>query len=1065
MDSPPAVTKILRPGKRNTLLSRPRLVNFLHENIERKLLLVSAAAGYGKTSLLIDFAHETALPVCWYALDASDGDPKIFFEYLVAALRRQFPDFGARTRGLLENPATQRDAEVIVGTLVTEIYETIPTFFILVLDDFHLIEESEPVNQIVDTLLRLLPENAHLIIASRTLPAKLTLTRLVARQEVAGLGVNDLRFTAEEIRALVLQNFQTALTEPHARELAEHSEGWITGILLTTHSLWRGLFRDLVRLQGQPTNVFNYLMDEVFAQQPPALQKFLLESATLDQLSPALCAELLETRDAAEMLIALEQKNLFITRLDEEETWYRYHHLFQEFLWARLRETDADRWRALHQRAAAMFRARNAPDQVIAHLLRANLFDQAAPAIEQIAQATFAAGRWTTLAKWIDALPRQVVEQYPGLLISRGMIWADTGHSDHALQMFSSALMIYERAGDRGGAGRTLIKQAACRRSQGAYHEAIAMLELALPMLGDAARRDIADARRMIGISYGMLGEWDKCARELSSALELFTALDDDAAIALVHQDLGVAYRTLGNPNAPQHFARALDFWRRADNPLGLANTLNSIGVSQHRRGQSAQAIETLNEARAHAHRSGQLRVEALVLASLGDVYRDQADYAAAQDAYQTAFDTARQINEGFLITYGLNALGETFRLTGDLDMAERLIHQAIEQAESHRSSYELGLTITALGILCNAQSNPETATEHLTRAVELLERGGAQRDSARAHLHLAHARWLQREYREAGAHLKTAVDIGVRLSEDQFIVGDSKQLAPLIEYARAKKIGDGYWARALNQAHALPLAVAEPRAAPAKPRVSVRGFGTGQISIDDKPVTKSDWESAATKELFFFLLAHPEGQRKDQLLEELWGALPAAKANGVFHSTAWRLRRALLPDCLIYADGVYCINDAVELDFDIAHFEAAVRQAERAANDAERADAYRRALALYQGDYLEDCGSAWCVPIRSALAKNYLNTLLALADLVAQQQAFAEAITLYQRILAQDNYREDVYRALMHAQVRAGDRSGALATYQQCAQILQSELYLAPSAETQILFERILADDPALAH
>lgn len=1063
MDSPPAVTKILRPGRRNTLLPRPRLINFLHDNIERKLLLVSAAAGYGKTSLLIEFAHETALPVCWYALDASDGDPKIFFEYLVAALRRQFPEFGARTRGLLSDPATQRDTEVIVGTLVTEIYETIPTYFVLVLDDFHLIEESEPVNQIVDALLRLLPENAHLIIASRTLPAKLTLTRLVARQEVAGLGVNDLRFTPEEIRALVLQNYQTELTQQHARELAEHSEGWITGILLTTHSLWRGLFHDLVRLQGQPTNVFNYLMNEVFAQQPPDLQKFLLESATLEQLSPALCDELLDTRDARAMLISIEQKNLFITRLDEEETWYRYHHLFQEFLWTRLRETDANRWRGLHQRAAEMFRARNTPAQVIAHLLRANLFEQAAPVIEQIAKATFDAGHWTTLAKWIDTLPRPVVEQYPSLLISRGMIFADTGHSDQALQMFSNALMLYERAGNRGGAGRTLIKQAACRRMQGAYHEAIAMSELALPMFGTAARRDIADARRMIGISYGMLGEWQKCTRELQNALELFIALGDDAASAMVHQDLGVACRATGDPNAAHHFARALDFWRRADNPLGLANTLNSIGVSQHRRGQYAAAIETLKQARTHAHQAGQLRVEALVLASLGDVYRDQADYAAAQAAYQTAFDIARQINEGFLITYTLNALGETFRLTGDLAMAERLIHQAIEQAESHRSSYELGLTITALGILCNAQGNPETATEHLTRAVELLERGGAKRDSARAHLHLAHAHWMQRKYRDAGAHLKTVVEIGTRLREDQFIIGDGKQLEAMLQFARAKKIGAGYWARALTQVQTLPLAIVEPSIAP-KPRVIVRGFGAGQIRVDDKPVTKSDWESAATKELFFFLLAHPEGQRKDQLLEELWSAMPAAKANGVFHSTAWRLRRAVLPDCLVYADGVYRINPAVELDFDVAQFEALVRQAEHAANDADRAEAYRRALALYAGDYLDDCGSAWCVPIRSALAQSYLTALLALADLVAQQRAFAEAIALYQRALAKDNYREEVYRALMRAQMRAGDRSGAIATFQHCAQVLQSELHLAPSAETQTLFERILADDPALA-
>ncbi len=197
LESPRAITKILLPGKRINLLRRPRLINFLHEHIERKLLLISASAGYGKTSLLIDFARDTTLPVCWYSLDASDADPKTFLEYLLASLHRRFPDFGARTQNLLADPATLRDVDVVIGTLVTEIYETIPGYFILILDDYHAVEESDAINHIVDTFLRLLPENAHLILSSRTLPSKLTLTRLTAQAEIAGLGVNDLRFTAE----------------------------------------------------------------------------------------------------------------------------------------------------------------------------------------------------------------------------------------------------------------------------------------------------------------------------------------------------------------------------------------------------------------------------------------------------------------------------------------------------------------------------------------------------------------------------------------------------------------------------------------------------------------------------------------------------------------------------------------------------------------------------------------------------------------------------------------------------------------------------------------------------
>lgn len=1065
LDSPQAITKILRPGKRNALLQRPRLINFLHENIERKLLLVSAAAGYGKTSLLIDFAHETALPVCWYSLDASDADPKVFLESIVASLRRAFPDFGMRTRDLLAvSSAAPRDLDVIVGALVTEMVESIPRYFILVLDDYHTIEESAPINQVVDALLRLLPENAHLIIASRTLPARLTLTRLAARQEIAGLGVNDLRFTSDEIRAFIRQNYRIELTDLQALELAEQSEGWITGLLLTTHSLWQGLFQDL-RKRGQPGNVFNYLMHEVFVQQPAALQDFLLKTAILDQLNPALCDDLLGARDSAELLRDVEQRNLFIVRLEEEETWYRYHHLFREFLQTRLRETDGTRWRELHRHAAAMFQTRGALDQSIAHFLQAEFFDDAARALERIATETFDAGHWATLAKWIDALPAKVLDEHPDLIVARGMIFANTGEMAQAQEFFARALIIYEKQSARIGMGRALIKQANCQRLQGRYQEAVENCKRGLLFLNADAQRESAEGHRTIGTALGLLGDWNTCIEELELAAELYAVTDDLTSSARVHHDLGVAYRTIASPAARKHFQSALEYWQRTGNSAGLANTLNSVGVGYHREGNYAQAIDTLEQARVEARQSGQLRIEATALASLGDVRRDQAEYVRAQEAYQKAFEIARQINEGSLITYTLDALGETYCLNGDLATADRLIQQALGQAENHHSNYELGLTVTSLGILRNVQGDPRAATEQLTRAVELLERGGAKRDSARAHLHLANAYFLQRKYREVSVHLKVTAELGALLHEDQFIAAEGSSLAPLIQYAASKKIGAGYFGRVLDKIAASPPASADQSPSlvrqPSRPHVAACAFGIAQADLNGTPVTTADWDSTATKELFFLLLAHPPGLRKEQILNAQWSDLTPAKANGIFHSTVWRLRRALSPECVVYENGVYRIGTEIEVGYDVAAFEQALNRVARTQNEEERAAHLRDALVLYRGDYFEDCYSAWCLPIRNVFLLKYLDTLLALALIYDHQHKIPEASVMYQRLLDRDSYREDVYRALMRLQARSGDRTGAMATYQRCAQVLQSELHLDPAPETRALFERILTDAP----
>ncbi len=1061
LNSPQAITKVLLPSKRANLLHRPRLVNFLHEHIDRKLLLISASAGYGKTSLLVDFAHDTTLPVCWYSLDASDSDPKVFFEYLLASLRRQFPEFGTRTLSLLSDPAMLRDVDVVVGTLVTEIHDSIPAYFVMILDDYHMVDESDAINQIVDTLLRLLPENAHLVLSSRTLPSKLTLTRLTARQEIAGLSMNDLRFTPEEISALMRHNDRPAPSDEEIVQLADHSEGWITGILLTTQSMWQGLMQDLVRIHGARSYVFNYLADEVLAHQPPELRRFLLDSSILDQLDPETCNQLLGIEDAEAVLREIERRNLFIVRLEGTGTWYRYHHLFQEFLQSRLVESGTTSWPELNRRAATLFEERAAWHQAIGHYLKAQAFEETARVVEGIAKETFEAGHWTTLAKWIDALPTGLLNLHPDLLVYRAMALDETGDRARAVETYLLALEIYEQQGNTTGMANALIKQASCWRTQGRFQEAIQNCRRALKLLGQDETREAAEARRVIGISYGMLGNWEQCIAELKSALRIHETLNDPMRVAWLHHDLGVAMRTAGQAESQEHFQHALDFWRRAKNTPGLANTLNSIGVGYHRQGDYTQAIETLEQALIEARHCGQLRIEAFALASLADVHRDTGEYARAQQLYQTAYDISRQINEGFLITYGLGALSETYRLMGDLETAQQLIHQAIAQAERHRSNYELGLTKISLGILNCAQGNTDSAIECFDCAIELLERGGAKREAARAHLHSAQVNYLQREYVQAGDHLKLASELGTQVGEDQFAIADRNSLLPLVRYAVSKEIGNGYFARLLQKMESLPSPprIMQPAGAPVAQewRAEARAFGKAAVIIDGRLISRTDWDSAAAKELFFFLLANPQGLPKEEILNTLWGDVPPAKANGIFHTTAYRMRRAVSRDCLLYGDGLYRINPGMNLWHDVNAFNWLTTEAERSHSIEDRVQYWREAIALYQGDYFEDSYSDWSIPIRTNLLDKFLRALTSLADHYGQDGRLVDAIELYQRILAKDNFREDIYRSLILLQLKSGDRSSALKTFQRCVQVLKDEVGVEPSPETQELYNRIV--------
>ncbi len=190
-------TKIIIPKRAPGVIRRARLLDYLHENLGRKLMLVTAPAGYGKSTLLVDFANDVDLPVCWYTLDEGDRDPTTFLSYLIAAFRQKFPQFGERSQPLADHGASS--AHATAAALVADMVDAIPDYFVLVLDDWHLVSDEAPIIELIDQILRYLPEHAHVIVAGRTL-LRGPLVRLAAQGAVAGLGASDLRFNADEVR-------------------------------------------------------------------------------------------------------------------------------------------------------------------------------------------------------------------------------------------------------------------------------------------------------------------------------------------------------------------------------------------------------------------------------------------------------------------------------------------------------------------------------------------------------------------------------------------------------------------------------------------------------------------------------------------------------------------------------------------------------------------------------------------------------------------------------------------------------------------------------------------------
>lgn len=238
---------------------------------------------------------------------------------------------------------------------------------------------------------------------------------------------------------------------------------------------------------------------------------------------------------------------------------------------------------------------------------------------------------------------------------------------------------------------------------------------------------------------------------------------------------------------------------------------------------------------------------------------------------------------------------------------------------------------------------------------------------------------------------------------------------------------------------------------------LKISALGPAQVRRASELVTKAEWDSATTKELFYFFLAHPNGLRKEQVINTFWSDVPPQKANSVFHSTTYRLRRALFPETLLYEDGRYRFNTDLDYWYDTELFTSLLDQAESASNLDEKEQSYRAATDLYRGDYLEEFYSDWCYPLRDDLLARYTHALMARAELYAQDGKYEEAIELYKRMIEKDGFREDAYCEAMRCYSLMGDRASAIKYFKRCEQLLRDELDVAPMDETIDLYRRIV--------
>lgn len=651
------VTKLSIPPLRpaHSLVSRPHLLARLDQALTHRLAFVSAPAGFGKTTLLSEWAHQPhqqdgqPVAVAWLSLDQGDNDTARFLSYLAAALQNATGGIGKEVLVALGPPQQPFLPEPVLSGLINEL-NLLPYHVALVVDDYHLID-VEPVHQAMAFLLEHLPPRVHLVIASRTWPP-LPLARLRARQQLLELDTADLRFSPDEAAAFLNQVMDLRLSSDDVAALEQRTEGWIAGLQLAALSmLGREDVTDFIAaFTGSHRYILDYLVEEVLQRQTPAIQTFLLKTSILNRLTGSLCEAVTGQPDGQGTLTHLEQANLFIVPLDDDRRWYRYHHLFAGLLRHRLRHFPLPGGaRAnvpeLHRQASEWYERHGLIAEAMGHALSGADVARAVRLVEPVARTMLSRSEMAILLSWLDVLPEELDRSQTHLSLFHAWALVLTGHLD-----------VVEPP---DAAQATLPGELAAIRATAAFF-----------------RRDFGRAAELTEQALAGLAEDNLFLR---------------AALAL---NLGVACSWTGDvTRASRAFAQAATISRLAGNLHVTLTALWNQGQLELEQGRLLKTAELYRQALElveHQRRQGLPLLPAAggPFVGLGCLLYERNDLAGAEHHLQTGLALAEPGAETAILTVGRIMLSRLRLAQNDVTGAFETIRQAQELARQNNDSY-----------------------------------------------------------------------------------------------------------------------------------------------------------------------------------------------------------------------------------------------------------------------------------------------------------------------------------------------------------------------------------------
>jgi ATP/maltotriose-dependent transcriptional regulator MalT/DNA-binding SARP family transcriptional activator len=1010
-------------------LRRERLLELLHHHRTRPLILLVAPAGFGKSTLAASYARDSGAAPVWLTLQPSDRDSQRFFARLLDTFEAAFEEPLNELRQSLEAGA---EGVGLARALLADLAHA-PDGFILVLDDFHTVDDASEIVESVDTLVRGLPEAGQVVITAREPPA-LSMTRLLTSSSVFPLGIEDLRFTEDETRELRKSFGGGDAT------LDKQAEGWVMGILLG------GAPHQLGVAGG--TLLGSYVEREVLGRLRPAEQQWLESMSVLDTITPAAAERLLGVGPWPHRLLVLSGRCPFL--MPRQDRSYRLHALVREALLNRLRRTEPDR--ASHAWSVARQLAEEAFDTVA--LVRAcQELGQLEGAIELIRRSVSEAletGRSSAALVTLELLPVAVRRSYPDLSLAEARSLQTLGRVREAMEAAEAGLQHGGRTGDVFVQIWSLVELATITFVAGEVSEAEDWLSAADHLLRNGDLKP--DQRRSLegralgvrGMCLATRGSAEGARHAFENGEHLLSALGPSRELAIIQQNLGSFCNRIGDfQGAQAALARAASHWRMVGDRGRLAATHTILADMYLRLGMLESAGESLASAQQAARHVGASRLEPWIVLSLGQWHRACGRILDAVDATEEALRMAGEMVDRELLVLVLVMRAELAILQEDLLKARELLSRAQAEAQRLGADSAIAATDRALGRLHLADGASERAVSHLEAAVRRGSDVWSTDERADALYWLGSAYLQLKRPQPALRCLEQALEIIDEAERPALLASAAAEDSRLVQHGlevgvRPVVLGDVERLAATRRPwtgvkQIVPLRVV---AANALPRLDVQLFASFVFHRNGELVESSGRKKDPPRELLALLVLNSKGLPDEVIAEHMWPEMTPERALHNLQAAAYSLRHQLASKAAVrFSAKTYQLNPQMELVADVREFDAALARAHGSTGE-QLIQALSRAVELYRDPLLPDVAWHWVEPEREGYRSRFATAALQLADLLARSSP-DRSDALAERVLAVAPDSDVAYERLIHNARTRADASAlrrAARRYQQAA-------------------------------